>query len=126
VAEDIKTLLLLSEEELLARLADESALGAEPFSFKRKVAVGRAIFAGWWEELKDTLCPRQREFTESDSAEDRVRDAAALLDIIATAHSNVPAATITVLIVKYGLERLCSDWAPPAAGLVGSEPDANR
>ena len=99
----------LDEATLLARLADDVALGVGPLDPDRKRLVARAWIEAQRERLRAVICedPQIRLLRESTS-DDRVALAAAVADLVASLTGNLAAATVAVLMVRSGIDSLCA------------------
>jgi hypothetical protein len=102
-------LLELTEDALLARLADEVALGVGPLDPARKRAIAKAWLDAQRDRLRDAVCGDPRvQAIRTGEAGDLVELAAAVSDLVASVTGKLPAATVAMLLVKQGLGQLCA------------------
>ncbi len=106
--EELAALLSLDERQLLLRLSEQVALGVGPLDPQRKLAIARAWMDAQQERLRDAVCgdPRVRALRDDASAGD-LELAAAICDLVATIAGGLPTATVAMLLVRRGLDRLC-------------------
>lgn len=97
-----------SVNDLLELLAEELTAGAEPLDPRHKRAIGLALLRAWFMKVRDVLCEGTLEGRSSDG-ETVLRDAAAVMDMISSLRGQIPLATFSVLVVKYGLDALCDE-----------------
>lgn len=98
----------LSEEELLVELGDA---GFEAFP-RDPLTRGREIYATLRATLKQTICMdgRVRRLCDGEFREAEVF--AALADLVASQTHGVPAATLSMLLLRDGLPKLCAEtWS---------------
>ncbi|WP_326729953.1 hypothetical protein [Streptomyces phaeochromogenes] len=104
----LQKLAHVSINDLYAELA-QTVSGGSPVGREARERAGRALMLGHFSRLRDGICGKYR-LSQGDGATETVaRDAAAILDTVVavTGLALVPAATLSVLVVKYGLARLC-------------------
>ena len=102
-------LATMDMDELTARLGEASTRGGSPLDFQHYLRVGQAIFEDLIEDIRTAICPKASQITataESDP-ETIARDAAFIVDLLLASHGHLPLGTISVMIVKYGVGRLC-------------------
>jgi hypothetical protein len=106
VDRSLEDLTALDVDDLLVLLAESSIMGGSPLDLDHKREVGKALLFGWFEKVRATLCgsglgqiPEKEEII--------ARDAAAVVDMISSLQGQIPVATFAVLVVKYGVARLC-------------------
>jgi hypothetical protein len=104
----IRELLALDEDELLVDLADKVVIGVGPLDPARKRTVARAWLEAQVDRLRDAICsdPGVQALRKNDQR-DLLDLAVAVTDLVAGIVGAVPAATVSVLLVRQGLERLC-------------------
>jgi hypothetical protein len=104
----LRQLLALDEDELLVDLADMIALGVGPLDPSRKRSIGRAWLEAQTDRLREAICNDPRvQAVRNDEHADVVDLAAAVTDLVATIVGGVPAAVVSVILVRRGLDRLC-------------------
>lgn len=109
MSNELQELGAYTEDQLLLRLAEQMTAGGAPLDPSHKRAVGRALFSGWFAKLRDILCSGAIPIDGSSSTESLARDAAAIMDAIAAFKNQLPLATFSMLVAKYGLAALCSE-----------------
>jgi hypothetical protein len=78
-----------------------------PLDRDSKRAIGEALLKGWFAKVRNVLCAST--FNDSPANVEAVaRDAAAVMDLVSSLEGHVPLATFAVLVVKYGISRLCT------------------
>jgi hypothetical protein len=96
-------------DDLLIMLAEQTIMGGSPLDPNHKRNIGRALLRGWFAKVKDVLCAPEGLSRSARDKESEIRDAAAVADTIsATLGQQVPVVTLSILIVKYGLDKLCA------------------
>jgi hypothetical protein len=101
-------LISLDEDALLERLADEVTLGVGPVDPSGKRAIARAWMDAQRQRLRRALCHKpQIETLRVSASSDSLNLAAAVADLIASITGTLPAATVAMLLVRTGLDRLC-------------------
>jgi hypothetical protein len=109
----IESLFNKNVEELYADLGRESrtpGLGMEPTSEDKFAEEGRRWLARNRDDLAKCLCETGvvSLFISSERVRDRIIVAAAIADLISTLATGVAAFTVSVLLIKEGLDTLCS------------------
>jgi hypothetical protein len=105
-----------SEKDLFikvgAALLADSMAGRPPLEHDLELT-GRNWFAQHLNEFRHAICGNHhvKIYLEGKSNADRAQLVAAIVDLIATVTGNVPAATVAVLLLNQGLEKLCSGGA---------------
>jgi hypothetical protein len=95
-----------SVDDLLESLADYSTRGGLPFDRDRKRAIGKAFLEGGSAQCA-TSSGTYQAASKDGRPEDFARDAAAIADILLADADQMPLATVSVLIAKYGHDALC-------------------
>ena len=109
----ISDLLDATLNDLYAKLGRElqpPSLGMEPASDAQNADEGRSWLQRNRLDLETRICKSTvvTVFLESKKVGDRVMLAAAIADLIASFVSGVAATTVAVLLVKEGLDTLCT------------------
>lgn len=109
---DFDHLLELKEDDLyeaLGRQIQHGTLGATTKSPDENRLFGQNWIARRRSDLSAKICQTQvvKTYRSSKRIQDRAILAAAIVDLIATIVSGVPATTVAVLLVKEGLDTLC-------------------
>lgn len=104
----VAALIDLDRDALLARLAEEVALGVSPLDPDRKRSIARAWMDAQRERLRLMICRDPGVTALRETATDaRIELAAAVADLVASVTGKMPAATVAVLLVRAGLDDLC-------------------
>ena len=105
--EQVTVLLGQDDDALLALLAEQVASGIGPLDRDRLIALGKAWFRGHLEELRAAVCHDAglREALHHAGLTPEV--VAALSDALAAAYGHPTATTLAVLLLRYGVEKLC-------------------
>lgn len=103
----LEELATYSVNDLLELLAEELTASAEPLDPGHKRAIGLALLRAWFTKVRDVLC--EGTLKGRTSGETVLRDAAAVMDLISSLQGQIPLATFSVLVVKYGLDALCDE-----------------
>jgi hypothetical protein len=103
----LRRLLDLEDDALLVQLADDVAAGVGPLDPERKRGIARAWLDAQEDRLRDVVCndPRVRQARAGQG--DDLLTAAAIADLMSPLIGVPPAATVAVLLVRRGLDRLC-------------------
>lgn len=104
--EAIQTRTALSESELWLLLGQEISPGLGSRDPKFLIAAAKAWFDARISDIRTAVCGNGT-VTQARASEDRGVLLSALYDVIAPLLGGIPAATVTVLILRYGLDRLC-------------------
>lgn len=111
MTDDLGEILELTDDQLLARLGallldDGLGFGLEDPASRRNFA--ERWLADRWDRLRDQLCGQAAvQALIQPELGDVARDAAALADFVALAVGRTPANTVTVIILRRGLDNLC-------------------
>lgn len=112
--DEIRKKLKLSEEELFKALGAENpeAFYAAPPSDEQLKRDGRGLFNKLYERAKKVIC--NETFRASlKLEEDEEKLTVAVYEILSTVLTGFPLVTISVLIVKMGLDGFCGNEAVP-------------
>jgi len=105
----VAALIDLDRDALLVRLADEVALGVGPLDADRKRSIARAWMDAQRERLRLAICGDPGiEALRETASDGRIELSAAVADLVASVTDALPAATVAVLLVRAGLDDLCS------------------
>ncbi len=98
-------------DDLYADLASEALRGGSPVDPGFRRSVGKALFAEWFNVFRDAICSSEfrASLSGEDDTESKIRDAAAVIDLISGLNEILPVASFAVIIVRRGLDRLCID-----------------
>jgi len=98
-------LLALSDEDLLASIG-ESLVGrsALPRSRAELIALGRAWLQANLNKIRGIVCPHAPQLLKETNLEKLV---STIADMLAAAFFSVAPVTVSVLVVRVGLEKLC-------------------
>ena len=107
--DSLESLSERSVEDLLIMLADEQFYGMADLDPKQKAEMGRVSLLSWFRKMRDDLCAEGIGGSKPSDTETIARDAGAILDLALALAGQPPAALISVLIVKYGRDRLCAE-----------------
>jgi hypothetical protein len=106
---DLVHLLSLDEDALLERLAEEVIVAAGPLDRERKRQLARVWLDAQRTRLREAVCGHAiAQDIASRKDDDLVDSLAALADLVASVTGKLPAATVAVLLVRSGLDRLCA------------------
>jgi len=101
---EIESQLSMNTDLLLCMLGAEQALGATPGTIRD----GRVILENAKRMLRDRICTDEKvRKLHRTSGDSKVLLVAAVLDCIAGAVTGVSPITVSVLLVKEGLETVC-------------------
>lgn len=109
--DDAAGLLLLDDDEVLA-LLDQELFGTSsqisPSEVQVAVRRARRALDLWVEANREKFC---KDVTVhgllSEDGRDRSADLAVVLDFILAQNGNMPVATLSALLIKYGVGRIC-------------------
>jgi hypothetical protein len=109
---DVIELLSRSEDELYADLGASLLPGARkdlsPADVRRLIDLGRSWLHNASEELRDALCADPRVIAARVAAEtDPTALALVLLDVLAAREGWPPPATLSALLFKIGIDKIC-------------------
>lgn len=106
--DQIETYLSLDSDKLFLTIADSLASGASTEAPSSDA--GRAWFEKNKVRFKKAVCGTNvvKVYLESEKANNRVLLVAAIADMVAGACGAIPPVTVAVLLVKEGLDSLCS------------------
>ncbi|MTD47337.1 hypothetical protein GKE82_24330 [Conexibacter sp. W3-3-2] len=104
--DDLQRLLDLDDDLLLVQLADDVAAGVGPLDPDRKRRIAKAWLDAQEDRLRDAVCSDPRVSAARADGE-ALLIAAAIADLVAPLFGGPPAATVAVLLVRRGLDRLC-------------------
>lgn len=97
-----------STDDLLLTLAGEILVTAGPIDDERKRSIAKAWIDAVIDEVKDSLCSDTRiQALKRQLNTDEAEKAAIVADALAALVGVAALATASVLIVRFGLERLC-------------------
>lgn len=96
----------LSEQELFVELGEQLSPGVGRRDPKYLAAVARAWFADRAEEFRRVVCGSEVVRLAQQSGDEAVL-LSAVADLIAPLVGILPAATVAVLLTRYGIDRLC-------------------
>jgi hypothetical protein len=106
---ELEAAAALSDEELWVRLGREVVQFAGPADDDRRARVAKAWFETHLEDLRAAICGHSRiEAVRSKEGASSLDTLAAVADLVATLKFGISAATVAVLVTRYGLDRLCS------------------
>jgi hypothetical protein len=108
---EFSNLVQMSVDDLLIELAEESVLSGLSLGPEQKKKIGLAIFESMLKDIRAIICPKRDSLTSSADSDDdtKVRDAAFVMDMLLGLKGHPPVATLSMLVVKYGVERVCGD-----------------
>jgi hypothetical protein len=104
-------LLAMSEAELFMELG-RSAIGSvradHPYDDNELEDVGRSTFERWLREHRDRFCldPKIQTLRAKMNG-DETTDVTVVLDVIVSMKAALPVATLTVIVLRRGLDTLC-------------------
>lgn len=101
----------LDVDQLLRQLARSQTLGSGTQDPRREHEVGLALLRAWFATIKESVCGDGVLASSVAEQEDVLRDAGFVADLFLAGAGQPPVATLSVLIVKYGVARLCSETA---------------
>ena len=111
--EEIKTKLLLSDDDLLTEVGQSLGKGA---TFTDAIKRGRQVFENLQRELRTTICSNSKVIACYKGAKkDSVQAVAAIIDAIVGALHGLPPATIAILLYRSGLTKYCGTGWPSGA-----------
>lgn len=103
-----------SIDSLLQDIGRSVRIGATPLGPDGDGRLGRAWLRSQWTRLKESLCgsTAQRALNVNPDSETRIRDIAAVADVLLQPvyrNSGIPVASLAVVLAKHGLDRLCGE-----------------
>jgi hypothetical protein len=111
--DEVSTYLIGTEDDAYAAVGRSLVPPGRDFSpsdVKRLVDIGRAWFTNNVAELRQTICDDPRIFAVHNMTD---RDATKLflviMDVLAAKDGWPPPATVSALIVKIGIDRICGE-----------------
>ena len=106
VLREIESQLTVDTDLLLRMLGSSQSMGATPASSRD----GKMILENAKRTLRETICAdKSVKAIHATSANAKVQLAAAILDCIAGVVISVSPITVSVLLVKEGIDTLCKD-----------------
>jgi hypothetical protein len=111
MTDELSEILELTDTQLLERLGallldDGLGFGLEDPASRRNFA--ERWLAGRWDRIRDQICGQAAvQIMTAPELGDIARDAAELADFVALAVGRIPANTVTVIILRRGLDTLC-------------------
>ena len=104
----LEDLATKSVDELLSILAAQSTVGGIPLDEEHRRRIGSVIFDSLLGDIRKAICPKSDSLASSASdAETAVRDAAFIMDLLLSLKGDPPLATLSMLVVKYGVSSIC-------------------
>jgi hypothetical protein len=97
----------LGDDALFELLASETALGAAPQDRESRRALGRAWFDSHLSQIRDTVCGNAKIRQLGTGTNAALTTASAVADLLVSLFSGPAAFTVAVLVVRYGLHKLC-------------------
>lgn len=101
-------LLAKSESDLYRTIGEQSAKDALPPSIERLIERGRQTFQSMLPKIVDCLCAKWGACDQLKKHEDDAQLASAVCDVLAAAFIGLPVTTISALVVKIGIKRICN------------------
>lgn len=99
----------LSTEDLFLRLGVETTSPGLPLDPDQLRKIGESVFKGWLAKVKNRLCAADLHLTANPDRDTAIRDAAAVTDVVMSLGHQIPTATVSYLVIRYGLRNICAE-----------------
>lgn len=115
--DNVTELSKLSIDELAIKLAEEASgshFGSTEPSPSQKKELGFAIFHDMLNEVRPLICqnPKIQKYLVNTLDSNETELIAAFIDILTSVIGGIPIVVFSVMIVKYGIRKVCDENAP--------------